>query len=186
MWDYFDRERSLPSNLLDLMIVNRLVMHDPIPLTYLLVDSMVLVDQLQWLPEQRLHERHDYGFVLLRHCVQNGNGDRMDRSQRCEMFDTARFCIWDDVAGYVVRLYREQIDIFHRIYMHQPLQTDDKVRFYIWKWSKWYCYTIGSTIIYKGRGFYSIILHFTKKKSISKQHYIPEIPLFEQRNCQNL
>lgn len=50
------------------------------------------------------------------------------------MFDKVPFCIWDDVVGYEAPQFHEQIDIFLHIYMSQPLQTDDKVLFYIWNW----------------------------------------------------
>lgn len=133
MLDYFDRGKNWPSNWWDSVIVNQLAMPDPIRLTYLLVDSMVSVDRRLWLLGQRLRVRHDCGYVLLRRCAQNGIGDRMDRSRRCEMFDIVRFCIWDDVVGCAVRWCREQIDIFHHIYTHQLLQMDDTVRFYICK-----------------------------------------------------
>lgn len=49
------------------------------------------------------------------------------------MYDTIRFCIWDDVAGYAVHGHHEQIGIFHRIYIRRLLRMGDIIRSCIWK-----------------------------------------------------
>lgn len=128
--DLFDRGKNWPLNLLDL--VNRLVMHDPIQLTLILVDLMVSVDRRQRLHVHRLRVRHDYDYVPLRHYERNDIGDRMDKNQRYEMFDIIQFYTLDDVVNYVIHACHVQIDIFHHIYIRQLLRMDDTIRFCIY------------------------------------------------------